>query len=88
MQPEIGRSPFTGNLDDQVVCENICLLVSDATGFGGRHIGAVANGINIVPLGFERVVIYPDPVLSVRQAAIEENLCGPVWRHHYEQIIA
>src|SRR5207245_4709553 len=87
MQPEIDGPTFTRNLDCKIMREHVRFLVRDASGFGRRHVGAVADRIDVVPLGSERVVIHSDAGFRVRQSAVEKNLSRPVRRHHHQQVI-
>jgi len=52
MQPEIERSSFAGDLNRQIVREHISFLVRDTARFGSRHVGAIANGVYILPFCF------------------------------------
>src|SRR6516165_7107849 len=49
MQPEIERSSFAGDLNRQIVREHISFLVRDTARFGSRHVGAIADGVYILP---------------------------------------
>jgi hypothetical protein len=52
MKPEIDRSSFTSDLNRQIMRQHIGFLVGDAAGFGCRHVGTVADGVDVLPLGF------------------------------------
>lgn len=52
MKPEIDRSSFTSDLNRQIMRQHIGFLVRDAAGFGCRHVGTVADGIDVLPFGF------------------------------------
>ena len=52
MKPEIDRSSFTSDLNRQIMRQHIGFLVRDAAGFGCRHVGTVADGVDVLPLGF------------------------------------
>ena len=84
MEPEIDRSSFAADLDGQIVREHFGLLMRHAAGLGRRHVGAIADGVDVVPFGLKRVLVNPNPRLGICQPAIEQHLRRAVRRHHYE----
>ena len=51
MQPEGNRLAATRNLDREIVRYYIAFLMRNDARFGSRHVGAVADGVNVVPFG-------------------------------------
>src|SRR5262249_18001197 len=70
MQPEINRLSFSRDFDGKIVSQHVCFLMCDAAGLRGRHICAIADGVDVFPFGLERVVIHADTGFCVRQPAI------------------
>ena len=79
--------PFSADLDGEIMRQHIRFLMRHAAGFRRRHIGAIANGVNIVPFGLQRFVVDANTGFALGQTAIEQHLRRPVRRHHDQQIV-
>ena len=78
---------LAGDLDCKIMCQDIGFLVRHAAGFGRRHVGAIANRVNVVPFGLQRVVIDANAGFALGKTAIEQHLRRPMRRHHDQEIV-
>ena len=69
MQAEIRFLAPAGYFHRQIVRQNIRLLMGHAAGLGSRHVRTVPDGVDVIPLGSESVVVDPDAGLSISQTA-------------------
>ena len=76
MEPEINGPALPGDLDGQVMSQYVRLLMRNAPGFRSRHVRAVADGINVIPFGLQRIVVDTDTSCSVSARPLSRSTCA------------